>query len=50
MWKEFKAFIFRGNVMDLAIGVVIATSFTAIVNSLVKDVIMPCVGMLNIRN
>ncbi len=46
MWKEFKAFIFRGNVMDLAIGVVIATSFTAIVNSLVKDVIMPCVGML----
>lgn len=46
MWKEFKAFIFRGNVMDLAIGVVIATSFTAIVNSLVKDIIMPCVGML----
>jgi len=46
MWKEFKTFIFRGNVMDLAIGVVIATSFTAIVNSLVKDIIMPCVGML----
>jgi len=46
MWKEFKAFIFRGNVMDLAIGVVIATAFTAIVNSLVKDIIMPCVGML----
>lgn len=46
MWKEFKQFIFRGNVMDLAIGVVIATAFTAIVNSLVKDVIMPCIGML----
>jgi len=46
MWKEFRTFIFRGNVMDLAIGVVIATSFTAIVNSLVKDIIMPCVGML----
>ena len=46
MWKEFKTFIFRGNVMDLAIGVVIATAFTAIVNSLVKDIIMPCVGML----
>lgn len=46
MWKEFKAFVFRGNVMDLAIGVVIATSFTAIVNSLVRDIIMPCVGML----
>jgi len=46
MWKEFKTFIFRGNVMDLAIGVVIAASFTAIVNSLVKDIIMPFVGML----
>jgi len=46
MWKEFKTFIFRGNVMDLAIGVVIATSFAAIVTSLVKDLIMPCVGML----
>lgn len=45
MWKEFKTFIFRGNVMDLAIGVVIATAFTVIVNSLVKDIIMPCVGM-----
>jgi len=46
MWKEFRTFIFRGNVMDLAIGVVIATAFTAIVNSLVKDIIMPCVGVL----
>ncbi|MEI8199441.1 MAG: large-conductance mechanosensitive channel protein MscL [Eubacteriales bacterium] len=46
MWKEFKTFIFRGNVMDLAVGVIIATSFAAIVNSLVKDIIMPCVGML----
>lgn len=46
MWKEFKTFIFRGNVMDLAIGVVLATSFGAIVTSLVKDIIMPCVGML----
>ncbi len=46
MFKEFKQFILRGNVMDLAVGVVIATAFTAIVNSLVKDIIMPCVGML----
>lgn len=46
MWKEFKTFIFRGNVMDLAIGVIIATAFGAIVSSLVKDVIMPCIGML----
>jgi large conductance mechanosensitive channel len=46
LWKEFKAFILRGNVMDLAIAVVMATAFTAIVNSLVKDIIMPCIGML----
>jgi len=46
MWKEFKAFILRGNVMDLAIAVVMATAFTAIVNALVKDIIMPCIGML----
>lgn len=46
MWKEFKTFILRGNVMDLAVAVVIATAFMAIVNSLVKDIIMPCVGML----
>lgn len=46
MFKEFKQFILRGNVMDLAVGVVIATAFTAIVNSLVKDIIMPCVGVL----
>lgn len=46
MFKEFKQFILRGNVMDLAVGVVIATAFTAIVNSLVKDIIMPCIGVL----
>lgn len=46
MWKEFKAFILRGNVMDLAVAVVMATAFTAIVNSLVKDIIMPCIGTL----
>lgn len=46
MIKEFKEFILRGNVMDLAVGVVIATAFTAIVNSLVKDIIMPIVGVL----
>ena len=35
MWKEFKTFIMRGNVLDLAVGVVIGGAFTAIVNSLV---------------
>jgi len=45
MFKEFKEFIARGNVMDLAVGVVIGTAFQSIVNSLVKDVIMPFVSI-----
>ena len=44
--KEFKEFISKGNVLDLAIGVVIGGAFQAIVNSLVNDVIMPIVGAL----
>ena len=44
--EEFKEFISRGNVLDLAIGVVIGGAFTAIVNSLVNDVIMPVVGII----
>ena len=43
---EFKEFISRGNVVDMAVGVVVGTAFTSIVNSLVKDVIMPFVGWL----
>ncbi|CZQ94178.1 large-conductance mechanosensitive channel [Trichococcus palustris] len=43
MWKEFKQFIMRGNVLDLAVGVVIGAAFTAIVNSLVKDIITPII-------
>lgn len=46
MWKEFKAFIMRGNVIDLAIAVVIGAAFGAVVNSLVKDIIMPPIGWL----
>ena len=46
MFQEFKKFAMRGNVIDLAVGVVIGTAFGAIVNSLVKDVIMPPVGVL----
>ena len=45
-FDEFKEFISRGNVVDMAVGVVVGTAFTAIVNSLVKDVIMPLVGWL----
>lgn len=43
---EFKQFIMRGNVLDLAVGVIIGAAFQAIVNSLVKDVITPCIGAL----
>lgn len=44
--KEFKTFIMRGNVIDLAVGVIIGAAFQAIVNSLVKDVIMPVISLL----
>ncbi len=46
MWKEFKDFISRGNVMDLAVGVIIGGAFGNIVTSLVSDVLMPIVGIL----
>ena len=46
MWKEFKEFILRGNVIDLAVAVVIGAAFGAIVKSLVEDVIMPPIGLL----
>ncbi|CAN2248534.1 large conductance mechanosensitive channel protein MscL [Bacillus vallismortis] len=46
MWNEFKAFAMRGNIMDLAIGVVIGGAFGKIVTSLVNDIIMPLVGLL----
>ena len=45
MVKEFKEFISRGNMMDLAIVVIIGAAFTAIVNSLVKDLINPLIGL-----
>lgn len=44
MFKEFKEFAMRGSVVDLAVGVVIGAAFTAIVNSLVKDIIAPPLG------
>ncbi|MGB7157814.1 MAG: large-conductance mechanosensitive channel protein MscL [Tepidisphaeraceae bacterium] len=43
--KEFKEFAMRGNVVDLAVGIIIGAAFTTIVNSLVKDVLMPPIGM-----
>ena len=46
MFKEFKEFIARGNVMDLAVGVIIGAAFSAIVTSLTDSVIMPVAGMI----
>ena len=46
MWKEFKAFLARGNVIDLAVAVVIGGAFGAIVKSFVDDVVMPPIGLL----
>ena len=45
LFDEFKKFAMRGNVMDLAVGVIIGASFTGIVTSLVNDVIMPPIGL-----
>lgn len=46
MLKEFREFALKGNAIDLAVGVVIGAAFTSIVNSLVKDIIMPPIGLL----
>ncbi|KGE17878.1 large-conductance mechanosensitive channel protein MscL [Paenibacillus wynnii] len=46
MWKEFKAFALKGNVLDLAIAVIIGAAFGKIVTSLVNDIIMPIFGIL----
>ena len=46
MLKEFKEFAMRGNVLDMAVGIIIGAAFGTIVNSLVADVIMPPIGML----
>src|SRR5512147_3102878 len=46
MLNEFKAFAMRGNVVDLAVGVIIGAAFGGIVNSLVSDIIMPIIGAI----
>lgn len=46
MLKEFKEFAMKGNVVDLAVGVVIGAAFQKIVTSLVEDIIMPCISIL----
>lgn len=44
-WNDFKAFISKGNVLDMAVGVIIATAFGKIVSSLVNDILMPLLGL-----
>lgn len=46
MFKEFREFIARGNVIDLAVGIIIGTAFTTVVNSVVGDLVMPVIGMI----
>jgi large conductance mechanosensitive channel len=46
MFKEFKEFAMRGNVVDMAVGIIIGAAFGSIVNSLVSDVIMPPIGLI----
>ncbi len=45
-WGEFKTFIARGNVMDLAVGVIVGTAFTGIVTSLTNNILMPIIGLI----
>jgi large conductance mechanosensitive channel len=47
MIKEFKEFISKGNVMDMAVGIIIGGAFTAIVNSLVDSILMPIIGVIS---
>lgn len=46
MWNEFKKFAVRGNMLDLAVGIIIGAAFTTIVNSFVSDIVTPPLGML----
>ena len=46
MWKEFKEFAMRGNVMDMAVGIIIGAAFGKIITSFVSDVLMPPIGLL----
>src|SRR6266699_4103903 len=45
-WNEFKEFAVKGNAVDLAVGVIIGAAFGGVINSLVKDIIMPPIGLL----
>lgn len=46
MFREFRNFIIRGNIIDMLVGIIIGSAFTSIVNSLVSDIILPIIGVL----
>ena len=46
MFKEFKEFVMRGSVIDMAVGIIVGAAFSSIVNSLVNDILMPPIGLL----
>ena len=46
LWNEFKAFAFKGNVVDLAVGMMIGSAFTAIVTALVNSILMPLISLI----
>ena len=46
MFKEFRTFVMRGSVIDLAVGVVVGAAFTGLINSLVKDILTPPIGVI----
>jgi large conductance mechanosensitive channel len=46
MWQDFKAFVKRGNVLDMAVGIIIGAAFGTVIKSLVDDIIMPPIGLL----
>ena len=46
LWQEFKSFAFKGNMIDLAVGVVIGAAFTGVINALVKSVLMPAISYI----
>jgi large conductance mechanosensitive channel len=46
VWKEFKEFAIKGNAVDLAVGVIVGAAFSGIINSLVKDIVMPPLSLL----
>ncbi len=46
VWKEFKEFAFKGNVLDMAVGVIVGTAFSKIVSSIVSDLVMPLFGYI----